>query len=215
MLAMSKPQAIAARLTTALLALVAMVLSYHALALRAGAAGIVWPLAWLYPLVIDGLLVVGMLAAYVLRRAKPPTRAYVWAVIALGLSVSLLGNALPALDPLTFTIRAMPPLALALSLHLLIILNRPERHARAGRRAPEQSQPEQEPSIDVLALPTVNGNGGSGSAKARALLAEHPELSNAEVAERAGVSVSRVRAVRAMTIRASNVARSGVDSEQP
>lgn len=180
MLAMSTPQAIAVRLTTALLALVALSQSYHALVTRAagwlGARALAeWnpePLAWTYPLSVDGLILVGMVGAAVLAREHDLWRKfYPWGVLALGLAVSLLGNAPPGLIPGdVFVLRVFPPVSLALALHLTIVLSQKERKVRAPRqpveRSPEPIQPLVTPNLEVVAeLPASN------SARARELIA--------------------------------------------
>lgn len=204
---MNTPQSLAARLCTVLVALVAMALSYHALALRAGQANIAWPLAWVYPLAVDGLLAIGMLAGYVLRRAPVRTRAYVWGVIGLGLGISLLGNALAGdLRWDLVVIRAMPPLALAVTLHLLIVLSRDERIPRARRAAAERSPEASTPArpAGVLQLPEH-----SRTDQARALLAERPDISVDELMERTKLSRGRVRDIRRVAQKQAQALASG------
>lgn len=196
---MSTLQAFAVRSSVALVALVAMLLSYHALALRAAEASIPGALAWLYPLAVDGLLVVGMIAAYVLRSSTPGKRAYAWSVTGVGLLISEIGNALAGeLRWDLIALRALPPIALALSLHLLVILAKVERPVRAPRRAPASAPASNGHAPELAALVAeAPADERSESDKARALIAERraagEHIGAAELCERFVLKSSSAR----------------------
>jgi uncharacterized protein DUF2637 len=178
-----------ARHLTILVAIVAMAMSYHALARRAEESGIDSWLAWIYPLGLDGLLAVGMLGAHALRSERRSRGlAFMWGLFAFGIVASGLGNALPLDMPGAF-FRLVPPLSLAGCMEALILLSRRELSVRAAKPAAEPSK--------VIQLPSKPA--GSGSARARAILAEHRAngraLKDVELAGLAKISPSRARAV--------------------
>src|SRR5262249_18421950 len=119
-----------AAVLTGVVALAAGIISYSALAALARAVGGDWWLAWLYPLVVDGVLGVGTVAALVLREAPLKTRMYIWTLIGAAIAVSVSGNALHAergleLPPLAAAAAsAVPAASLAAALHLLVIIVR-------------------------------------------------------------------------------------------
>lgn len=119
-------------------------LSWSALTAFAGAAHIAPAITWVYPVVVDGLMAVGTVAALVLRRAPLRTRTYVWTMIGASIAVSVAGNAAhatgAALPPEAAALAsAVPAAALAASLHLMVVMTRSTSHTvgapAAGRRA--------------------------------------------------------------------------------
>lgn len=135
---------------TLIVALGAGTLSWSALTAFAGAAHIAGSITWVYPVVVDGQMAVGTVAALVLRRAPLRTRAYVWSMIGASIGVSVAGNAAHAsgtqLPPLAAAVAsAVPAAALAASLHLLVVITRSTAHAAsapaAARRAVRAGAP--------------------------------------------------------------------------
>jgi hypothetical protein len=127
-----------------LLAAGAFVLSYSALHAVAVAAGINPGLAGLYPLIIDGFLTIASLAALHLRDHGPRVTWYPWALLGGFFTVSVWCNALHAASrdghvALTGTtaalVSAMPPIALGLAIHLLILMLRPTRALATSSRS--------------------------------------------------------------------------------
>ena len=120
------------RLVAAIILVVALgagALSWAALTTFAAGAHIDARITWIYPVVVDGLMAVGTVAALVLRAARLRTRAYVWSLIGASIGVSVAGNAAHAsgavLPPAAAAlVSAVPAAALAASLHLLVILVR-------------------------------------------------------------------------------------------
>jgi hypothetical protein len=122
-----------AALATAVVALASGALSWDALQWGAGELGIDRRLTWLFPVSIDGAIVVGTVAALALRAARPRVRLYVWTLLGAGIAASVVGNGAHAAgdNPLHRIGAAVPAAALAASLHLLVILVRTTR-ASAG-----------------------------------------------------------------------------------
>jgi hypothetical protein len=77
---------------TSVVALGSAVLSWDALSWGAAQLGVDARLTWLYPVVIDGTITVGTIAALALRGADRRIRAYVWTLLAgaIGASVVVL-----------------------------------------------------------------------------------------------------------------------------
>lgn len=122
---------IGAALTSAVV-LGAAVMSWDALSWGAGQLGVDARLTWLYPVVIDGVIGVATVAALALRSARYGIRAYVWTMLAGGIGASVVGNGAHAAGGSVIHVvgAAVPAVALAASLHLLIVL---VRHAPAAR----------------------------------------------------------------------------------
>src|SRR5262245_42893069 len=76
----------------AIVALGSAILSWDALSWGAGQLGVDGHLTWLYPVVLDGNIAVGTVAALALRRAPRRVRAYVWTLLAGAISASVVGN---------------------------------------------------------------------------------------------------------------------------
>lgn len=125
----------AAEAGTVLLAAGAFVLSFTALRDLAGRSGIEAGLAWLWPLIVDGIIVVATISVFALSG----TRAvwYPWLLLVLGAGVSVAANAIhavvaaePGVPPmLAASVASVPPLVLVASTHLTAILTRHSRIA--------------------------------------------------------------------------------------
>lgn len=112
---------------TILIALGAFWLSFTALRDLAERSGVPTGQAWVWPLIVDGLVVVATVAVVALDQH----RWYAWSLLATGASISLAGNALHA----TYTgelpvavrilVAAVPPLSLLAVTHLTYLLARP------------------------------------------------------------------------------------------
>ena len=126
----------------------AAVLSWDAGRWAAGEIGIDPNLTWLWPVVVDGMIGAGTVGSWVVREPFR-TRAYVWVLLLSGLAVSTFANAAHAPEggPIiygTLTLHragsAVASLALAATLHLLVITARPARPAGAARAATEETK---------------------------------------------------------------------------
>lgn len=110
--------------TVIILALAAAILSYYSLSQLAQRSGIAEQLTWLFPIIIDGLILSGSML--VLYSAIYNTRPWFgWLLTLLGVGASTTGNIVVAPENLTAQIvHAAPPLILALSLEGLMMLLR-------------------------------------------------------------------------------------------
>jgi hypothetical protein len=144
---------------TAIVAAGSAILSWDALSWGAGQLGVDGRLTWLYPVVIDGTIAVGTVAALALQGAHYRIRVYVWTLLAGAVGASVVGNgAHAAAGNLIHEIgAAVPAVALAASLHLLVILVRhsPAQSARAEglleapESAPVEASAEQKVSASL------------------------------------------------------------------
>lgn len=114
----------------------AFTLSFDALRDIATAAHVRPSLAWLYPVAVDGAMAVAAVTAVVLRQMRQAVW-YPWTVVVAGAAISIGANALHAYvaggaialpAKWAMTVSAVPPLLLALSVHLLIVLAEAVRH---------------------------------------------------------------------------------------
>jgi hypothetical protein len=200
-----------AGIPAALVVLAGMILSYNALAVLALSAGIDPVLSWAYPGVIDGVIITGSVAAYVLRRARLRIRLYLWSLIGVAVGLSIVGNAthalthggLMTLPPLAAAaVSAVPPASLAAALHVIVVLWR-----ALGNAQPDVSDVAQEVEPVVLAethTVVAHEEAPNGRQIARRndtrrrdnrrrvarLVRARPDVSASEAAKRLGVSRS-------------------------
>ena len=127
----SRPLLYAAAAIVAALAAIAFVLSFSALRDLAVAAHVSVELAWLWPLAVDGNIVVNTVAGLLLRPRGRTVSWYPWAALFLFSAVSVVGNGLHAtttsgrltLDPVVaFTVSAIPAVALLQGSHLFVVM---------------------------------------------------------------------------------------------
>ena len=105
---------------TVLIGIGAFWLSFMALADLAARSGIAPRQAWIWPLLVDGQIVVSTIAVVALDGRRGAW--YPWALLICGALVSVAANALPAM--LAATVAAVPPLVLLASTHLTVVLTR-------------------------------------------------------------------------------------------
>lgn len=140
---------------TAVVALGAGVLSWDALMWGAGELGIDQHLRWILGFVVDGAIAVAMTASVALRDAPGRTRTYVWTVLAVAVGYSTFVNGAhagaggPQLPLLGLTLHqvggTVPTIALAASLHVLVILGRHTMPAHAPARTAAPPAPRGRP----------------------------------------------------------------------
>lgn len=121
-----------AALLAGVVALGAGVLSWDALRWGAGELGVDPALTWVFPIVLDGVILGATVGALAVRKERLRTRAYVWVLLGASLGASVLGNAAhagtggPPVGP--FSLHqlgsASPAVALAAMLHVLVIIVR-------------------------------------------------------------------------------------------
>ncbi|MFE2046516.1 DUF2637 domain-containing protein [Streptomyces sp. NPDC059477] len=125
------------RLAIILLGIAGCALSYDALRQMATAIHVRDPLAYLFPVVIDGFIAYGVRALLVLREAPMPARLYAWTLFSTATAASIWANGLHALalnrpgaatlrlgDGTVTVLSAIAPLALAGATHLHILITR-------------------------------------------------------------------------------------------
>lgn len=124
------------RFVVILVAVGAAVLSFGALTDLAIAAGISFRIAWIWAVVIDGFILVATLAAFALKDRDGKGKIYAWVTLATFVILSIIGNAWHAaimtdgyILPLeaAIAVTAIPPLALFLAIHLLVIMVSPTK----------------------------------------------------------------------------------------
>lgn len=125
------------RFLVVLIALGAGVLSFDGLAQLSVAAGVREELSYVWALVIDGFILVATFATFALKDRTDGDKVkkyYAWVVLAIFVIISILGNAMHALPqeesyilPLwvKVSVNAVPPIALFLAIHLIIIMVSP------------------------------------------------------------------------------------------
>jgi hypothetical protein len=146
-----------------LLAAAAFTLSYDALHHLALDSRVRPALAWLWPVVIDGTIVVALLTVLAAKRAAARA-AYPWALAGLFSAASVAFNIAHAPDrPVAQLVFAMAPVALVLTTHLLM-QQVGWRHRHTG---PDQTPaPEAPAAVDADPLPVPTGTVAGMSAEA-------------------------------------------------
>jgi hypothetical protein len=87
-------------------------------------------LAFVWPLIVDGFIVVATAAAFALKRRGRRVTWYPWAAVILFSAISVAGNSLHAVDarrllvpvPVAAVVSSVPTLALLISSHLLVVM---------------------------------------------------------------------------------------------
>ncbi|MFI6008702.1 DUF2637 domain-containing protein [Streptomyces sp. NPDC051243] len=131
----------------ALLAAVAFALSYDALRQMAVAGHVRGLLTYLFPLVIDGFIAIGIVALLILRTAPRRSRCYVWMLVGVATGTSIAANVVHAVglnegtrlrlnNATAGALSAIAPLALAGAVHLYLVMN---RHLASGGAMAETS----------------------------------------------------------------------------
>ena len=120
-------------------------------------------IAWLYPVITDGLALVAYAAT---SRLSGAGRRYAWSVVVLAAGLSAIAQAsfLAAGQPdasaqLRFTVGAWPAIAAAIAAHLLFLIGEGSRAAAPNNRAPVTERD----SRGVTAAVSVNVLGTSGA----------------------------------------------------
>jgi hypothetical protein len=131
------------------LAVAGFAMSYDALHALAAEQGVPASLAWLWPLVVDGFIVVASLS--VVRGVAEERRAiYPWTLVLAFSAISVAFNVVHAAPTLVARlVAAIPPAALVLSFELLM------RQLRAALRQRAEPLPEVEPDPGVTSSPVT------------------------------------------------------------
>ena len=147
---------VAAVIGTVLLALGAFVLSFTALRDLAERSGIDQELGWLWPGIVDGIIVVATVAVFALAGARAVW--YPWLLLVLGASVSIAANALHAIvaaeasvPPLLAAgVASIPPIVLVAVTHLTALLIHQNQHL--GQAVDQSAGPPDGPAPSMLAV---------------------------------------------------------------
>lgn len=161
---------------TILLALGAFWLSFTTLEDLAALSGIPAEQAWVWPLIVDGVILEATISVVALRNSAPGARRFAWLLLASGAGVSVAANithAVVASDTRVPTIIAalvasVPPLVLLAMTHLTVELTRNEtpHQTPETRRLIEHSAPANlnEPApASVLAVPAADRAGSTAA----------------------------------------------------
>jgi len=181
----SRPVIVVAVAGTFLLTLGAFVLSYAALRDLAVLAGVPAEQAWLWPLIVDGVILEATISVVALRGGATPARRYAWGLLVAGAAVSVAANithAIVAADArvpglVAALVASVPPLVLVAMTHLTVELIRNANPRTTGSTDPEpapvvvhtaaSSRPlaqitTGDDTIDVAKRKPAPGGGGSG-----------------------------------------------------
>lgn len=191
---------------TVLLALGAFWLSFTALRGLAVLAGIPDGQAWVWPLIVDGVILEATISVVALRNQTASARRFAWLLLSAGAGVSVAANithAIVAADTRVPTLIAamvacIPPLVLLAMTHLTVELLRnadptpasadsSERAAHAVVAAPTTTAP----SVEPVQLRTAVEHGSrvraGGEVRARAVMLAAGGASQRQIAAELGV----------------------------
>jgi hypothetical protein len=181
---------------TVFIALGAFWLSFTSLAALARSCGIPAGRAWVWPLIVDGVIVVATVSVVAMTGSGLERRAvrYPWLLLLAGACVSVLANASHAVvaadarvpSILAALVAAVPPVVLVAITHLTVELTRhPHLPAPAtvGEARPAATRPAQ---------PTNTSGVEDGSVGEALRLRARTSLTNREIAARLGVHPSTV-----------------------
>lgn len=161
---------------TILLALGAFWLSFTTLQDLAALSGIPAGQAWVWPLIVDGVILEATISVVALRNSAPAARRFAWLLLASGAGVSVAANithAVVASDTrvpaiIAALVASVPPLVLLAMTHLTVELTRneaphqtPETPALIEQRAPANLI---EPAaVSIPEVPAVERAGSTGA----------------------------------------------------
>lgn len=140
---------------TVLIGIGAAVLSFTALADLAVRAGTPRGLSYVWPIIVDGVIVVATIAIVALRSADSRARAYAWLLLGGGAVISIIANgahavvAASASTPqwMAITVASVPPVVLLSITHLTVILARRARASQpASHAVAAPTDPDDQPS---------------------------------------------------------------------
>jgi hypothetical protein len=178
---------------TVFIAVGAFWLSFTALADLAHASGIAATQAWAWPLIVDGIIVVGTVAVVALAGQRGAW--YPWMLLMIGAAVSVAANSIHAvvaadadvLPVLAASVAAVPPLVLLAITHLTVVLTQRFRlHVSSTAETPRALSTEVVPIRSLVEVPE------KGARKSVAALMRQRGMSNKEIASATGVHPSTV-----------------------
>jgi hypothetical protein len=171
----------------ALLAGAGFTLSFSSLIDLAALSGIDRQLAFLWPLIVDGFIVVATGAAFALKGRPRRVTWYPWTALVLFSTISVIGNAVHASQVahirvpilLATAVSSVPAIALLIATHLLVVMLNAHTVTRAASREPTPS----------IRRNTARGAEGELLAAVQAAERRGEPVTGALVASLAGTSV--------------------------
>ena len=204
------------------IALGAFWLSFTSLAALAQRCGIPGDRAWVWPLTVDGVIVVATVSVVAMGGSGRERRAarYPWVLLTAGAGVSVLGNASDAIVAaqvqvpavLATLVAAVPPVVLVAITHLTVELTRRPTAAAAipARTPPAVTSRRPAPAAGAGG---AGGHGEHGRVGEALQLRQDTAMTNREIAARLGVHPSTVG--RWLNAHPVLVGRSGTESQVP
>lgn len=212
----NKALALATAAGVAALAIGGFTLSFTALRELAQREFAIAPqLSFIYPLVIDGFIVIATAAAFTMKKRGPRVTWYPWAALIVFGALSVLGNAAHAIDNPTATFPAwvsalgasVPAVALLIASHLLVMMIDGKSQARSRQRAKAPAPakavggPARGPEEEADAPEAVEGSGeGEQRSEIRRLHAVDRPVEQLTLAEQVAAIVADGRPVTAALI---------------
>lgn len=157
---------------TILLALGAFWLSFTTLQDLAVLSGVPAGQAWVWPLIVDGVILEATISVVALRNSAPAARRFAWLLLASGAGVSVAANIIHAVVAsdtrvpaiIAALVASVPPLVLLAMTHLTVELTRNEAPHRASeaRAFIEQSAPANLDESVVDSIPGLPSAGRAG-----------------------------------------------------
>lgn len=178
---------------TVFIAVGAFWLSFTALADLAHASGIAATQAWAWPLIVDGIIVVGTVAVVALAGQR--SAWYPWMLLMIGAAVSVAANSIHAVvaadadvrPVLAASVAAVPPLVLLAITHLTVVLTQRFRlHVSSTAETSRDLSTEVVPIRSLVEVPE------KGARRSVAALMRQRGMSNKEIASATGVHPSTV-----------------------
>lgn len=178
---------------TVFIAVGAFWLSFTALADLAHASGIAATQAWAWPLIVDGIIVVGTVAVVALAGQRGAW--YPWMLLMIGAAVSVAANSIHAvvaadadvLPVLAASVAAVPPLVLLAITHLTVVLTQRFRlHVSSTAETSRDLSTEVVPIRSLVEVPE------KGARRSVAALMRQRGMSNKAIASATGVHPSTV-----------------------
>ena len=178
---------------TVFIAVGAFWLSFTALADLARRSGIAPTQAWAWPLIVDGIIVVGTVAVVALAGQRDAW--YPWMLLMAGAATSVAANAIHAVvaadadvpPVLAASVAAVPPLVLLAITHLTVVLTQRFRFPLSSTAAASPV-----PSTEVVQLRQTADVPEKRALKDVAALMRQRGMSNKEIASATGVHPSTV-----------------------
>lgn len=153
-----------------LLAIGSFVISFTALSNLALLSGIPKQVAWIWPLVVDGFIIAATLSAYVIRGVNKKLEWYPWVALLFFALISIVGNGIHAFNNrqnldipvwLAAGVSSIPPIALLVASHLLMLISSHRIHADEIDGTSQVAPTNDTPIVPLtpLATPTSTSEG--------------------------------------------------------